>query len=79
MTNEHMGATYADAVIVALSFARESPMVFLLTVPLTVALCLVFVIVVMRVFVAGPTARLRSEFDSKRAASAPTPQPRLEL
>jgi hypothetical protein len=70
MTDQTTGATYADAIIAALRFAREEPLTFLLTVPGSIALCIGGSIWVMKLLVVGPTSKLRAAFDAKRAASA---------
>ncbi len=60
------GATYGDALIVLIGFAEHHPWCFLLTIPTTLGLALVIMVLVLKVVVIGPISASRAQYDTKR-------------
>jgi hypothetical protein len=73
------GATWADAIIAAIEFAKEHPFRFLLTVPLTLGLLFAMMVLALRVGLLGPVTGFRNQYERKRADAKNAKEPRLPL
>ena len=73
------GATYGDALVALIEFAERSPWRFLITVPVTLGLVLVFVLVALKLGVLGPLAAQKARYDTTRTRNHVPPNPRLPL
>jgi hypothetical protein len=71
------GATLGDAAIALITFAQTKPRLFILTVPVTAALALVFCVLILRIVVIGPLSRNQREVNDR--AKRPPQEPRLPL
>jgi len=60
------GATYGDALIVLIGFAERHPWRFLLTIPITLGLALVFMVLMLKIVVIGPIGVNRAQYDTRR-------------
>ena len=79
MAGANGGATYADAIIAAIEFAKDHPWRFLLTMPISIGLGLVIMVLVLRILVIGPINSYRNQYDTKREQTRRLRQPRLPL
>jgi hypothetical protein len=65
-----VGATYADAIIVALNFARDEPAIFMLTVPLTIIIVVIGVVRWNKFFFTDPTKRHGEQYQKESVSKA---------
>jgi hypothetical protein len=79
MADPKIGATYPDAIIAALTFAREEPWIFLLTVPPTVFGLIIATLLWLRFVATGHIGLQRREYENVRLQHRKPKDPQLPL